>query len=81
MPHLPMVERIFCCFPLTVGAFMIAVGTLVLASVRLALIFVVLPNTCQAFEDKYLFYTTLVNIRFFCDEKREAFLTKSQPPY
>lgn len=70
LPRLPTVERVFCCFPLTVGSFMIAVGELVLASLRIALIYLD-KNTCTAFEDKYLLYTCLVNVRYFCDELRE----------
>lgn len=71
LPQLPTVERIFCCLPLTVGAFIVAFGTTVVSAVRLAFIFVH-PNTCAQFEDKYLLYTTLVNIRYFCDEKRKC---------
>lgn len=70
LPRLPTVERIFCCFPLTVGAFMIAIGELAVASTRLAFVYMH-SNTCSAFEDKYLLYTCLVNLRYFCDEKRE----------
>lgn len=69
-PQLPTVERIFCCLPLSVGAFMIALGTIATSSARLAFIFT-MPNTCAQFADKYLLYTTLVNIRYFCDEQRE----------
>lgn len=77
LPQLPTVDRIFCCFPLTVGAFMIAIGELCLASARLAFIFMQ-PNTCQSFEDKYLFYTCLVNIRYFCDELRKWMITRHE---
>lgn len=72
MPQLPVVERIFCCFPLTVGAFMIALGTLTMAGVKLSLIFLN-EHTCELFQEQYLMYTTLVNTRYFCDEPRMPF--------
>lgn len=71
MPQLPVVERIFCCFPLTVGAFMIALGTLTMSILKLVLIFLN-DHTCEVFQEHYLIYTTLVNTRYFCDEPRKS---------
>lgn len=78
LPQLPKVDRIFCCFPLTVGAFMIALGELAVGGGRVALVYTK-PNTCAEFEDKYLLYTCLVNVRYFCDELRELG-RKFRPP-
>lgn len=80
LPQLPTVDRIFCCFPLTVGAFMIALGELAVGSGRVALVYTQ-PNKCEAFEDKYLLYTCLVNVRYFCDELREFSMGKVSGDY
>lgn len=75
LPQFFTVERIFCCFPLTVGAFIIALGELTVSCMRIAFVYLN-PHTCAAFEDKYLLYTCLVNVRYFCDELGEERETK-----
>lgn len=70
VPKLPTLGSIFCCFPLTIGAFMLGLVEIGVSAARIAVI-KTKPNTCAAFEDKFLFFTCLANTRYFCDELRK----------